>query len=168
MSIIYIAIFTFGHETFKGWTSLSTIDIPYPVNTIDMSAFADCTNLSSVSIPHSVREIGDGAFRNCTNLSEIYCLRTAPPIINKTTFDDPNPATLYVPAGSEDSYRYSDWYLFSTILGIDPTGINKTGMDRETVPLEYYGQDGLKLSNPQHGINIVRMNDGTTRKIYVE
>jgi hypothetical protein len=30
---------------------------------------------------------------------------------------------------------------------------------------QYYSLDGKRLKQPQHGINIIRMTDGTTRKI---
>jgi hypothetical protein len=30
---------------------------------------------------------------------------------------------------------------------------------------QYYSLDGKRLKKPQHGINILRMTDGTTRKI---
>lgn len=36
---------------------------------------------------------------------------------------------------------------------------------REAVPLEYYSIDGRKLSEPCHGLNVVRMSDGTVRKV---
>ena len=45
----------------------------------------------------------------------------------------------------------------TAILGVDGT--------LQPVPSKYYTLDGKQLSAPQKGLNLVKMSDGTTRKV---
>lgn len=47
------------------------------------------------------------------------------------------------------------------------TGISAAGEDRAPQPAAYYSTDGTRLPSPRHGLNIVRMSDGTARKTVV-
>lgn len=47
------------------------------------------------------------------------------------------------------------------------TGINTLESSENAVPKSYYTLDGKKLNAPQKGINLVRMSDGTARKIVI-
>ena len=49
-----------------------------------------------------------------------------------------------------------------------PGGIEETLATDDAVPVEYYDVMGHKLDAPIHGINIVRMSDGTARKVLVK
>ena len=65
---------------------------------------------------------------------------------------------------------YSEW-----LCGIDENFDEETFLDNIMAPdeeqgakskgREYYTIDGIKLDRPQRGINIIRMSDGTTRKM---
>ena len=68
------------------------------------------------------------------------------------------------------------WYMPAedvTIRGnfvVDPDydGINDAHTDNTTMPFAYYTLDGKSHGKSQRGINIVRMSDGTTRKVMVK
>ena len=47
------------------------------------------------------------------------------------------------------------------------TGIN-TVSSKDNMSVARYSLDGRKLSTPEKGINIVRMNDGTVKKVLVK
>lgn len=47
-------------------------------------------------------------------------------------------------------------------------GIDEVVTERVSFQKDYYSLSGAKLSAPQHGINIVRMQDGSTKKIFVK
>ena len=47
------------------------------------------------------------------------------------------------------------------------TGITTAGVNSTAKPEAYYTPDGRRLSSPQPGLNIVRMGDGTARKVVV-
>lgn len=63
-----------------------------------------------------------------------------------------------------DVYKASTpWNEFFKISSIE-TGIEGTAFDGIT-ETEHFTIGGTKLNTPQKGINIVRMSDGTTRKV---
>lgn len=49
----------------------------------------------------------------------------------------------------------------------DPTGISSIGTDGNATVAAYYTVDGTRISAPVKGINILKMSDGTTRKVLV-
>lgn len=60
-----------GVGIFSHCSSLTSINIPNSVTSINSYAFYDCTGLTSVTIPNLVTNIKDYAFSGCTNLSSI-------------------------------------------------------------------------------------------------
>lgn len=54
----------------------------------------------------------------------------------------------------------------------DPSGetyiAGQKGSDKPVVAKEYFSVDGARLSAPQKGLNIVKMSDGTTKKVVVK
>jgi len=99
-----------GENTFYGCNSLSSINIPHTVWKIGWGCFRYCTKIESIILPASVREISDEAFYEC-KFSEIHALRTMPPTVVETTFEnvDKNACTLYVPFDCKEQYK-SDLY----------------------------------------------------------
>jgi len=80
---------------------------------------------------------------------------------------------MYVPIGTKSLYESLDgWKLFFQIIemdmsaltaenifnGYDPTGISVVKADSELKEKARYSIDGRKLTAPQKGINIIRIN----------
>lgn len=63
---------SFDAETFKGCSSLTSIEFPNNVTTIGDYAFEDCSGLTSVTIPPSVTTIKRDAFWKCSGLKYVY------------------------------------------------------------------------------------------------
>ena len=75
-------------------------------------------------------------------------------------------AVLYVPEASFDSYRTtSPWSDFGTILPITSTGIENTPATKSNTIDAIYNLDGKRSNSANHGMHIIRMTDGTTRKV---
>lgn len=164
-----------GDYAFAGCTGLSTVTILEGVASIGQGVFADCTDLGTVTIPASMGSIGNNAFSNCTGLMDIYCYAVTPPAVAANTFSnvDVNTVQLFVPSGSEDQYlNNSVWKNFIIMSGDNPDdgapdGIDFTRVDAQTAS-EAYDLNGRKQNAFQHGLNLVRMNDGTVRKVLVK
>lgn len=82
---------------------------------------------------------------------------------------------LYVPVGSADAYRacFRDNGTKVTIIEEEahdffPTSVNDTQNYQELREAYRFNLNGTKLKTPQNGINIIRMNDGTLKKVLVK
>ena len=75
-------------------------------------------------------------------------------------------ATLYVPEASLASYKTTlPWSGFGTILPIESSGIESNTIGTVADVEAVYGLDGKRCDGMKSGMNIIRMSDGTTRKI---
>ena len=81
--------------------------------------------------------------------------------------------TLHVPSNAINEYNSEEpWKYFKMIVPLTsddpkPTEIEKINYDKSTDDW-YYSLDGKRTATPQRGLNIVKMSDGTTRKVIVK
>lgn len=61
----------FGHELFKGCTSLEEVSVPEGPNGLGKDMFSGCASLKRVVLPDSIRNYGGGVFRGCKALESI-------------------------------------------------------------------------------------------------
>ena len=170
--VIPDGVTSIGSYTFYNCSGLTSITIPNSVTSIGSNAFRGCSGLTSVAIPNSVMSIGGYAFDKCTNLATVVSLIEEPFKINDDTFSQLiyDNGTLYVPHGTVGKYKATDgWKKFLWMEESAPTGISHPhgGSDNATEMLRYT-LDGRNVANPQHGINIVKMSDGTTKKVFIK
>lgn len=157
-----------GHNAFSKCTSLKSIELPYSLNNMGISVFYGCTALTSVTIPKNIRYISDYTFKGCNSLKSIYALNPQGIGIKGKPFEEytQSQCTLYVPEGSMYNYQcWEEWYAFNHIVEFSPTGINGVHSAAERREVERYDTSGRRLTSPTKGLNIVRFNDGTTRKV---
>ena len=163
------------YGAFMNCTSLNSINIPNSVTTIDNDVFEECSNLSSVVIGNSVVSIGEVAFRLCSKLKDFYSYAEQVPQCHWSSFSGSSlkHATLHVPAASLETYRNAvSWNNFGSIVALTdedpkPTGI-KNVRSNEITEKRYYSIDGKQTTIPQRGLNIIRMSDGTTKKVILK
>jgi len=120
-----------------------------------------------VVIPSSVTRIGERAFFRCSSLKKLVCNATTPPACDYNVFEDVDQGliTLYVPQESLDAYKSAaQWKNFFNIT----TGINDARKSSSATEEAHYSTDGTRLASPQKGINIIRMSDGTVKKVLVK
>ena len=179
-------------STFSGCTSLTNVDIPDSVTDLS-STFSGCTSLTHVDIPENVTDL-QRTFQGCTSLTSVNFLGKSPLPLNvygfKDTFKDcPNlqailffsPAPLipsiypgisndvivYIPKGSYMSYWLTTWGDYN-LVEFDATDIDTPIRTDKAGAREHYSIDGKRLTAPQHGLNIIREADGTTKKILIQ
>ena len=162
---------------FYGCSSLTSVYLPNSVTTIAQEAFYGCNGLTSITLPNSVTSIGNKAFDE-VNLNSIVSLIEYP---NKITSKDGyyyyegsfslntfNNATLYVPKGTVDKYKTTEgWKDFLYIQESSPSGIHNVEGDGAN-EIQRYTLDGRLIKNSHKGINIIKMENGTTKKVLVK
>ena len=155
-----------GEHAFRG-CYLASVVIPSSVTSIRDYTFGGCGSLSSVVIPSSVTSIGYHAFKDCS-LTKLVCNATTPPACDNEVFEgvDLDRCTLIVPQESLDAYKSAaQWKSFFNIT----TGIkNVPNTSSSATESARYSTDGTRLASPQKGINIIRMSDGTVKKVLVK
>ena len=164
------SVTTIGQWAFSSCISLASIDIPNSVTTIGEFAFAYCFSLASVNIGESVTTIGLGAFIYCYYITSVTCLAKECPVCDKglwnNIFSVFDTATLYVPKQSIDAYKTTDpWSSFVNVVALEDTGIEGKPTDNAPRVDAVYDIDGRRTDSMKRGLNIVRMSDGTTRKV---
>ena len=162
-----------GPSAFGGCTGLTSVTIPNGVTSIESAAFSGCTGLTSITIPSTVTRIGMGAF-GFINLEYFVSLIEDPfdlyndavvPMFSSDTFEN---AILYVPAGTIDKYKAKNgWKSFAHIKEGSPAGI-KASEIKGSNELKRYDLSGRAVKQSSRGINIIRMDDGTTKKVLVK
>ena len=162
---------------FSYCSGLTIVRIADSVKSIYSSAFQDCTDLAAVVIGNSLEKIEIFAFYNCPNLQNVYCYAEQVPdahmLYGNPVFDGSiSNAKLHVPAASIDVYRTEElWNGFESIVALkddDPkTGITDVNQNN-TTGKQYYSLDGKRMVTLQRGLNIVKLSDGTTRKVSVK
>ena len=110
--------------------------------------------------------LGGVCFYDCDSLKTVIC--EIPTAIGGDFFSDYliSEATLYVPEASLASYKTTyPWSGFGTILPIESSGIESRTISTVADVEAVYGLDGKRCDSMKSGMNIIRMSDGTTRKI---
>jgi hypothetical protein len=149
---------------FFGCTSLAKVTLDEGITTIEESAFCYCPSLHELTLPASLDSIGDCVFIGDTWIDRLVFRGSVPPAVpnSDNIFNDYN-TLLIVPQGSTAAYRsHPFWSLFQNIVEDTATVVRTL---QHSLPVEYYNLSGSKQSGIQHGINIIRYNDGTVRKV---
>ena len=161
------SVTSIGGWVFYGCSGITSVTIPENVTSISPGVFSECTGLTSVIIPNSVTSIGGSAFHACTGMTDIYSYIESPTSATGSNFENLHyyNATLYVPKGTKEQYLATDgWKNFVNIVEMDETAVKEVSASN-TNEAKYYSLDGKQFSQPQKGLNILKMSDGTIRKV---
>ena len=126
--------------------------------------------MTSLTIPSSVTWIGLEAFSGCSGLTSIYVYTKKLPELGPDVFTGCNAqnCTVYVPKGTVDAYKSSEFRYFENIVEFDATGIDKVATSANVKEVSRYSANGQRLSAPAKGLNIVKYSDGSVKKVVVQ
>ena len=163
-------ITSIGEYAFSGCSGLTSLTLPAGITSIDKYAFSGCSRLTSLTLPAGITSIGEFAFSYCSGLTSIYVYAEKVPRIGRYAFEGcaSRKCTLYVPKGTYDNYRLSEFGYFENIVEFDATGIDKTTTSTDVKEVSRFSADGQRLAVPVKGLNIVKYSDGTARKVVVK
>jgi hypothetical protein len=103
---------------YKGEMPLnSSIVVKDGTETVCESAFDGCKGITIISLPSSLKQIHNYAFCGCDNLKEIYCKALTPPSINSYYNNFHDDVVIYVPKGTQETYK-EDSHLFENVVEI--------------------------------------------------
>ena len=159
-----------GEKAFTDCSRLTSLTLPVGITSIGYDAFAYCSGLTSLTLPAGITSIGEFAFSYCSGLTSIYVYAEKVPRIGRYAFEGcaSRKCTLYVPKGTYDNYRLSEFGYFENIVEFDATGIDKTTTSTDVEEVSRYSADGQRLAVPVKGLNIVKYSDGSARKVVVK
>ena len=163
-------ITSIGISAFSGCSRLTSLTLPAGITSIDKYAFSGCSRLTSLTLPAGITSIGEFAFSYCSGLTSIYVYAEKVPRIGRYAFEGcaSRKCTLYVPKGTYDNYRLSEFGYFENIVEFDATGIDKTTTSTDVEEVSRYSLNGQRLAVPVKGLNIVKYSDGSARKVVVK
>ena len=164
------SVTSIGNYAFYGCSGLTSLTLPSGVTSIGNYAFYGCRGLTSMTIPSGVTVIGEGAFRGCSGLTSIYVYPENLPELESGIFSGCNAqnCTVYVPKGTYDDYKASEFGYFEKIVEFDATGIDKVTTSTDVKEVSRYSANGQRLSAPAKGLNIVKYSDGSVKKVVVQ
>ena len=160
-----------GNHEFEGCTNLANVYMGDGMKEIGDWAFSGCSNLKFFEFGNALESIGKEAFSDCTNLQKLLSHSSNPPICGNQALDDINKwnCTLSVPKGSVNKYKNADqWKEFFFIEEMDVENSIEQSNANSCSTQEIYDTSGRHLQDPLRGINIIKMSDGTTKKVLVK
>ncbi|WP_419514342.1 leucine-rich repeat domain-containing protein [Leyella stercorea] len=167
---LHDGITSIGSRAFYGCSGLTSLTLPAGITSIGDDTFYGCSGLTSFTLPAGITSIGEFAFSYCSGLTSIYVYAEKVPRIGRYAFEGcaSRKCTLYVPKGTYDNYRLSEFGYFENIVEFDPTGIDKTTTSTDVEEVSRYSLNGQRLVGPTKGLNIVKYSDGSVKKVAVE
>lgn len=163
-------------SSFENCRGLSTLILPN-CNVVSTNAFHNCTNIKTLVFPDGITGTLDRNFEGCSSIKNVVSYSLQPSrcsIMNSFDNEKYLSATLYIPKGTKDLYLAEPyWKNFFNVVEFDPSSfdIEPLGildLNYEVKESSRYSINGYKLPVPAKGINVIKMNDGTTKKVIVK
>lgn len=158
-------IYALGHiEDYK---------VPASVDTIGASSFQDQSDLIYLTLPEGLKIIKEAAFTNSDKLKCVYAYMPEPATLEDFSFATTVTGDfiyLYVPQGCSGNYFCDPSWSRFYIQEFDVTGtdVKSTVAGDDAKEVARYTVNGQRIKSPTRGINIVKYDDGTVKRVVVK
>lgn len=161
--------------------NIETLVIPDNIKTIGHFAFQGCHNLKTVYFGKNIESLGQIFMNGVEKLEEIYCYAVTPYHLAGLNYDYKeeyyffdynyqklyNTVKLHVPKGSLEAYKSAKvWRLFDNIDEFEATDIDNVVNSSDNAPTAIYDANGMKRQSLAKGLNIIRMANGSVKKVW--
>ena len=162
-----------GDGAFHTCSSVEKVILPEGIKTIGSGAFCFCYDLEELRLPSTLENLGEKAFYNSMHIKVVVSAMQQPCPMTADVFQSKiegdfifTTALLYVPLGAKEVYQQAEgWKLFQVINTYE-TDISKLLLEGQKIQ-RIYTLSGNLTEHLQKGLNIVVMDDGTTKKVVV-
>lgn len=165
---ITFADYKYNNQHPLGGCQIDTICYRYNVTMAGQNIFynSDLLKVLYIGGEHPLR-----MYRFGENIEKVYAM-FPDPTVSACIFPDKVyvNATLYVPKGTKEKYMAaSGWENFFNVVetDYDTAGIPSLSLTGSEIQ-RYYDLNGRRTEKLQPGVNIVRYNDGKTKKVLVK
>ena len=147
---------------------LTEIILPEGLEVIAEQAMRN-TGITVLTIPGSVKSIGKSAINRSTTELHSHILEPFELVSQNWGKSDYKRGIIcYIPRGTLELYQALEvWNQLNLIEEDIPDAISAPSV-AGSQPTGIFSIDGKQLSTPQRGLNIMRMRDGTTKKVLVK
>ena len=170
---ISYTVASIARNAFMQNTTIESVIIPNGVIDIGESAFEGCCLLTNIKIGRGIRSIGSRAFaqiaqtrvntRSEADILHVYCDANTVPVASTIAFEGTpiENGVLHVPDNLIEDYENTyPWLWFGSIT----TGVHRLLKENDT-DVQIYNLHGHRITNPQYGLNIIRMGNKKVKKI---
>lgn len=165
-----------GKGAFQTCRGLNEIELPLGTDSIGTYAFYCCSILNTLNIPSSCRYLGKDVFWGSNSLKTIYFNSIEPPVFEGALFGSDyeypfyQSITIYVPEESYDLYKSQVDLWRYNVVAMPNSAIEDVFASGESSRIiSVYDLNGRvaidNWTNGTKGIYILKMSDGTARKV---
>lgn len=125
-------------------------------------------NLELITIGKKISEVPD--LSRCESLNTLVLNSEVPPTATNFSNVQYMNVKVYVPKGALAAYQSADvWKNFWNLQESETTDIDDVITNTQTAKeLKRYNAAGREIDNHHRGLNVIRMSDGTTKKVIVK
>lgn len=170
-----------GDNAFTWNMYITSVTISDGIKKIGANAFNYCIQMVEIIMGKDVSVIGNKAFANIVTSANTprrtsgglkvscYAETLSETASDAFEYSSISNGTLLVDDNIVNDYKTTEpWSQFGTIMGFNEASGVKAVWANEDGDAQIFSLDGKPMNEPQKGVNIVRMNNGQTRKMVVK
>lgn len=158
------------------FSEIESVTIPEGVKRLGDGMFTACYTLENITLPSTLEYIGAKLLAYNSSEITLNVYATNPPSCHRDAFAEfAGSINLHVVKGQKKAYeKSSDWNGMSVSnihddLKAVVTAIgNTSSTQKEIVEVARFNLQGVRINGQQPGVNIIKMSDGTIKKVLVK